>query len=207
MIRSYDASEDVEESRGFEFLDEFRHELYIDDVMVMTVKDGLQPEGCWVRIAGLGDKCIIGTLLNEPEQDFCYHEGDTVAFFLYEDNSGNKHLVSDMNPSMKNTEDDLSSGDMLREAIKRFNAERNQEHLIDVLEILRDSYIWIPCNAIPSDEDQKRLEELVESANGDLEALKGITFSNNDNIRMVPDILQNGDSFFFPVFTNDKEMG
>lgn len=207
MVSHYDADEDVETSRKFDFLDEFRHELYPDDVLVLTVKEGLNPEGCWARIVGLGDKCIIGTLLNEPDQDFGYHEGDTIAFFLYEDNDGKKHLISDMNASQKITEEDLEGGDMLREAIKAFNEERNQEHLIDVLELLRDSYVWIPCNAIPSDEDQKRLEEMISKADGDFESLKGTTFSNQDALRLVPDILQNGDDFFFPAFTSGSEMG
>jgi len=41
----------------------------------------------------------------------------------------------------------------------------------------------------------------------DMESLIGQEFTANDNIRMVPDILQNGDNFFFPVFTSDEEMG
>lgn len=207
MLKIYDANDEVEKSRSFEFLDEFRHEHSIDDVLVLTIKEGLDPEGCWVRIEGLGDKCIIGTLLNEPNQDFGYHEGDRIAFFLYDSGDGKRHLVSDMNASMKITAEDLEGGDMLRTAIKAFNAERNQNNLIDVLELLRDSFVWIPCNAIPSDEDQARLEEMLNAADGDLDSLKGMIFSNQDQIRMVPDILQNGDDFFFPVFTRDDEMG
>lgn len=207
MISCYDADEAVETSRTFDFLDEFRHELYPDDVLVLIAKVGLNPERCWTRITGLGDECIIGTLLNEPDQEFGYHAGDTIAFFLYEDNEGKKHLISNMNASMKITAEDLEGGDMLRGAIKIFNEERSREHLIDVLELLRDSYIWIPCNAITSEEDQKRLKEMISKAEGDFEALKGTTFSNQDALRLVPDILQNGDDFFFPVFTSDREMG
>ena len=49
------------------------------------------------------------------------------------------------------------------------------------------------------------IKEAEES--GGLDSLVGMTLSNQDNIRMVPDILQNGDEFFFPVFTTDEEMG
>lgn len=42
---------------------------------------------------------------------------------------------------------------------------------------------------------------------GDMDSLIGQEFTANNNIRMVPDILQNGDNFFFPVFTSDEEMG
>ena len=31
--------------------------------------------------------------------------------------------------------------------------------------------------------------------------------SNQENIRMVPDILQNGDDFFFPAFISTEDMG
>ena len=48
---------------------------------------------------------------------------------------------------------------------------------------------------------------MVKAAGDDLDALKGVEFSTLDNVRMVPDILQNGDSFFFPVFSNAEEMG
>lgn len=112
MVSHYDADEEVEASRTFDFLDEFRHEQYIDDVLVLTIKDGLQPEGCWVRISGLQDNCLVGTLLNEPNQDFGYHEGEEISFFLYEDDEGKRHLISDMNASMKITSEDLEGGDM-----------------------------------------------------------------------------------------------
>jgi hypothetical protein len=42
---------------------------------------------------------------------------------------------------------------------------------------------------------------------GGLDSLAGMELTNQDNIRMVPDILQNGDDFFFPVFTSAEEMG
>lgn len=206
-LSHYDVDEDVEISRSFDFLDEFRNERYPDDVLVLTVKKGLNLEGCWTRISGLTDKYILGTLLNEPNQDFGYHEGDTIAFFLYEDDEGKKYLISDMNESMKITAEDLEGGDMLRDAIKVFHEEPNREHFIDVLELLRDSYVWIPCNAIPCEKDQKRFEKMVNNATDDFNQIKGITFSTQEELRMVPDILQNGDDFFFPVFSSDKEMG
>lgn len=60
-----------------------------------------------------------------------------------------------------------------------------------------------------SDADYAVLEEAVKDAeqNGGLDSLVGKTLSNQDNIRMVPDILQNGEDFFFPVFTSAEEMG
>ena len=75
--------------------------------------------------------------------------------------------------------------------------------------ILRDSWVWIPCNAVMSDADYSAWSKVVLEAceKGDLDSLIGQEFTSRDNIRLVPDILQNGDDFFFPVFTSEEEMG
>lgn len=96
-LEGYDVDEAVEASRALDFLDVFRHELYPDDVMVFIIKKGLRPEGCWVRICDLKDGRIMGMLLNEPDQDFGYHVGDTIAFFSCYDEEGNERLFSDLN--------------------------------------------------------------------------------------------------------------
>lgn len=80
MLKGYDASEEIEKTREMRFLDPCRHEYFIDDIMVRLMKDGLQPEGCWVRITGLAEHYFVGKLLNEPDQNFGWHEGETVAF-------------------------------------------------------------------------------------------------------------------------------
>ena len=207
MISRYDDSDEVMESRKFDFLDEFRNDEHPDDVLVYLVKDGLHLEGCWVRITGLEEKFIVGTLLNEPNQDFGYHKGETVAFFIQKEKDGERHLFSDMNPSVELTEADLEDGSVLRSAISKFNEDRNQDNLIDVMELLRDSYVWIPCNAILSEEDQAKFEKQIEETNGNIDSLIGEIFTNEESIRMVPDILQNGEDFFFPVFTSEEAMG
>ena len=66
-----------------------------------------------------------------------------------------------------------------------------------MLEILRDSYLWAPCNAVLSDEDKQRL----------MSAQEGDEFTPSDDIRLIPDILQNGEAFFFPSFTSVEKMG
>ena len=42
---------------------------------------------------------FIGTLLNEPDQNFGYHMGDTITFFLY-GGDDERALVSNMNEIM-----------------------------------------------------------------------------------------------------------
>ena len=83
-LKAYDAADEVEETRKMTFLDSCRNKYYIDDILVQLLKEGLRPEGCWVRITGLADHYFIGTLLNEPIQDFRWHRGETISFFLRE---------------------------------------------------------------------------------------------------------------------------
>ncbi len=106
-----------------------------DEVQVLLVKEGLQIEQCQARIDDRDDKVFIGKLLNEPSQNFGYHMGETVAFFVYTDEVGNQHLLCDMNPSVKLRAEDLADGSMLCNAIDVFTKETTQEHFIDILEL------------------------------------------------------------------------
>ena len=103
----------------------------------------------------------------------------------------------------------LEDGSFLKMATEICNRNRTQLNMIKLLKILRDSWIWIPCTAVMGDADYAALEKLVNDAeqNSGLNSLVGKTLSNQDNIRIVPDILQNGEDFFFPVFTSAEEMG
>ncbi len=207
IITEYEYSEDVKNSRRMAFLDGSRDLFNVDDVQVHLSRRGYQAEACWVRIEGLEKHFIIGKLLNEPYQDFGYHLGDTISFCTHETEDSHVICVSDMNPSVNITKEDLEDGQMLRDAIKAFNRERNEEHLFNVLELLRDSDVWIPCTAILSEKDQAAMEEMIKEAGDDLSSVEGKTMISQDQIRMVPDILRNGESFFFPVFSGAEEMG
>ena len=88
MLKGYDVSEEIESTRGMAFLDASRDPYCVDDVLVCLIGEGLRPEGCWVRVSGLGDRCLTGILLNEPDQDFRCHLGGTIAFFLRKTEDG-----------------------------------------------------------------------------------------------------------------------
>jgi len=49
----------------------------------------------------------MGTLLNEPNQNFGYHLNETIAFFVQETEDKKVICYSDMTPSMKLTADSL----------------------------------------------------------------------------------------------------
>ncbi len=207
MLKSYDASEEVEQTREMGFLDQCRDPQYVDDVLVYMIKENLEPEGCWVRITGRGEDYLIGTLLHDPVQDFGYHNGDTIGFFVRRRDEDTIICCCDVNPSRKLTREDLEDGSMLEAAVAAFNRERDRDHFLEVLEILRDSYVWVPCTAVMSERDRKRMEELIESVDGDLDALEGKELANCDEVRLVPDILQNEGNYFFPVFSTQEAMG
>ncbi len=82
MLNLFNVSQEIEEIRGFAFIDEQRHPMYPDDIMVYFFKDGADIEKCWVRAKGLGDGFLTGILLNEPYQNFGCHKGDEVVFVI-----------------------------------------------------------------------------------------------------------------------------
>ncbi len=124
---------------------------------------------------------------------------------IYEADGGVEYTV----PDEPITEELLEDGSFLKKAIEICNRNRTQLNLIKLARILRDSYVWVPCNMIMSDEDYETWSKAVLDAadKGEIDSIIGQEFTAHDNIRMVPDILQNGDNFFFPVFTSDEEMG
>ncbi len=200
-LHSYDAPDEIEKTREYRAIDRCRNDIYIDDVLVYLTKDGLQPERCWVRITGSGEGYLIGTLLNEPDQQFGWHEGEQITFGIQEAKDGGFVCVADMNGI---TEEVLEDGEFLEAAVKKFNSERNEDNLIILLKILRNSYVWVPCTAVLSEDDQARLEKLVKGKETDL---VGTVFTTQGKMRLVPDILHNGEAFFFPIFSNEKAMG
>ena len=114
-----------------------------------------------------------------------------------------------MIPNMNFSPEELEDGSMLRNAILAFNQEKDVMYFLDILQIMRDSYIWIPCNMIMSGSDHSNIEQLIKQAmeKDDLDSLIGTEFTTQDVVRMVPDILINSGKYFFPVFTSPEEMG
>lgn len=107
------------------------------------------------------------------------------------------------------TVDLLEDGSFLKKAIEICNRNRTQMNMLKLMKILRDSWVWVPCNAVMSETDNDVVLKMIQEAeeNGGLDKLVGKTITNQDQIRMVPDILQNGDEFFFPVFSTAEDMG
>jgi len=185
-LRRYEADEEILRTREMEFLDSARDEIHPDLVKVTLLRDGLLPEESQVRIEGLEPSMIIGVLMKEPEQNFGYHAGETVAFFVQKLQEDEYRCVCNMNPSRKLTRKDLEDGRLLKEAIAGFDQDHTNDSFIEILECLRDSEIWIPCHMMVSeDAGAKSMSEVV---------------------RMVPEILRNHEHAFLPVFSSKQEM-
>ena len=77
------------ELRSLKELDEFRSEEFPDDILVFFFKEGFSTEGMWVRYEDMNEnKEIVGTLINNPNQNLGIKEGDRVKFKLSEDYGG-----------------------------------------------------------------------------------------------------------------------
>ena len=91
----------------------------------------------------------------------------------------------------------LANGKVLRALVAQFEEGRTEKSLLGLLNCLRDSLVWIPCNVEMDNIDMEKF----------LGAKKGDTITTEGNIRMVPDILKNGEDLFFPVFSSNDQMG
>ena len=192
ILKAYDPSEEIEKSR----------------LMVFLEKEGMKPEGCWARIIDVSEHRLWAKLLNEPDQDFGIHEGEDFTFYVHKDGeSGKITCHAQFSPFQKMRPEDFEDGSLMKNAIHRFHEGQDNDALFELLQILRDSYVWIPCNAIVGEDDQKTMEQMIEEAGDDLDSMVGKVFTTQGNIRMVPDILQRDEQYFFPVFSTEEDMG
>ena len=204
-LKQYDASEDLEKSREFDFLDSCREPSFPDDIRVVFMKKGLEMEECWVRLTGLGDHVLIGKLLNQPYQNFGVNEGDTVNFFVHEEDDGKIKCIANFG-EQKLTRDDLEDGTVLKGAVKDFLEDKNDDTFSFVLAVLRSSKVLVPCQVELSEEAQSILNQLEKDGK------KLVSLDEEEKKRFeaglsfIPAILENNGYRFFPVFSSREEM-
>lgn len=80
VAKTTQVSKELEELRLYKELDPSRHLEYPDDVMVYFLEEGKEPEACWLRLEGMQDGKMYGTVLTALHQDFGVKEKDTVYF-------------------------------------------------------------------------------------------------------------------------------
>ena len=92
----------------------------------------------------------------------------------------------------------LEDGKVLIALADMFNKNRCVETVIPLLACLHDSIVFVPTTAILSERDQ-------QTALNNLEV--GSIFTNEDPIRMKPDILKAPDNtLWFPIFSNEESI-
>lgn len=180
LLGQYETDEDIEKTREMDFLDDSRDMKFIDNVRVTLKKEGFADEVRTVKIIGVGANYFLGKLLEEPDQNLGYHLGDTFTFALKEISKGKVICVANLNSSGNITAKDLEDGSMLKEAVSAFNKKRTEQGLFSVMNILRDSNVWVPCNVVEQGSDQ---------------------------VVLIPDILVHNNENFIPVFSSRNEIG
>lgn len=82
------AEEKVLGTRKVANMDTCRRPYYPDDIQVQLVKGEDQVEACYVRVEGIEQFSLYGTLLEEPQLDFGLHKGDNISFFNVKNEQG-----------------------------------------------------------------------------------------------------------------------
>ncbi len=204
MLKAYDASEDLEETRNLSFLDPLRDAHHPDDIRVILYRDGLKNEECWVRLTGTGDHYLVGMLLNEPVQDYQCHQGDTINFFMQKLEDETLVAVADMNPK-ELTEEDLADGSLLKRAISEYWQDKNEETYNTALYLLSNSHVFIPGTLEETEESEKILAE-AKAAGKDTDQLDEETLSAYQHAKTLsPILLERDGKGFFAVFSSLEE--
>lgn len=90
----------------------------------------------------------------------------------------------------------LEDGKVLVYFKHKYLEESTEDNIYPLLACLRDSQVLVPMNVTMSEED----EAMFKNADvGDL-------LQSKDDIRLIPDILQSDDKYYFPMFSNKEQM-
>lgn len=142
-------------------------------------------------------------VVSEPQQDFGVHQGNTISYFPYTDDEDYTILICDLNLVQDEENFDkevFSNGRLLEDAIVVLKADANKNRLFNLLRLLRDCDVCIPCVVHMSERDLKYFTEIVPELEDKVGQAK-------DEVRLVPDILMSEGEFYFPVFSRPEEMG
>ena len=97
--------------------------------------------------------------------------------------------------------------ELLDQAMDAFGSDQSQEMLLTILWYMKSTLMWVPCNAVISESDRKKWDEVILSAADDPDSIAGQELTAENEIRLVPDILVSDNRYYFPAFTSCEEMG
>ena len=144
LIDKYKAVKSVEETRIMDFIDNLRKPDHPDIIRVVLLREGLKEETVWAKITDLlpVQGFIICSMLEEPYQNFGYHEGSSIGVYGKE-KDGAVTLYCNMNPLLQIPREKLEDGSLLRAAIDDFYEHEDDEHIFKVMALLRDSNLYV----------------------------------------------------------------
>ena len=206
-LKGYLAPEEKEATRHLQYPDRFRDLLFPDRVHIVLKQDGKNTEDSMAELLAANDAVLIGELLREPEQPFGFHEKEAVTLVPCLSETGEACLLANLNPDKWLTREELKDGTLLKAGIAAFKKEESEENFFELMLLLRDSSVLLPCLTELGEEDKKQMAAAVKKAGGDPEKLLGQTFSNLGPIRLIPDTLEREKKTYLPVFTAREETG
>lgn len=143
---------------------------------------------------------VDGAVINPWGQDFALPK-DLIQMILQANEEDPKSVVG---KTLKRS--DLADGSLLKEAVLKYCEKMTMPYFTLLLQLLRDCYVFVPCTAVMGNEDQAEVEQIIQGESGG-ESPRTHKFTNKEEIRFIPDILHDGDKYYFPVFTSVEEMG
>jgi hypothetical protein len=210
QARFLPVTEGTRKSREMDMLDPHRDMIFVDDVRVYMIKEDVEPEVCWVRIEDLDmeNHRLIGKVLAHTDRDFGVEAGDLIAFYIQRIDNEKLVCCADFDRMDTVVKRRAEEADPLRKALYEFGRVKSYETVNQVVEELRKRDVWLPCTAILTQEEQNRIEALLDASGNDMEKLNQYIMGNTEGIELVPDILKHEDgSLFMPVFASPEDMG
>jgi len=89
LFECYGTSSERELTRKIPEINSLRNFEHPDDILVVLRKEGIAPEGVWMKIDSIDEgKVFNATLLNEPYSDYGIHVGDSCRVSLEKNGMG-----------------------------------------------------------------------------------------------------------------------
>lgn len=89
----------------------------------------------------------------------------------------------------------LESGKVLIYLKERFLNKPTQEHILQLFDCLTDSDVWVPMNMNISEESKQKF----------INTKVGEVVSLDEDLRLKPDYLADGEDLYLPIFSNVEQ--
>ena len=207
MLDQFAASEDLEKTRTFEFLDPSRSLQFPDHVKVYLKQNDKVIDQVLVSITGTGDHLILGRLI-ERARKANIPPNNPISFYVEELDNKEVICCADIDQhSIKDSE--LDDGSALKAILQVFDqssvqteSERQYQFL---LSIFRSSLLVLPVKTSLSKESQKVLDDLKKQGKTPDDLTDKDREKFDDGVSAIPLILEKNNEDYLAVFTSKDE--